>query len=238
MPANTPRRGYPYPTGTDPVDVQADVERLAKAIDTDVAGFMPIGSMMMYAGDTAPTNYQLCRGQALSRTSYATLFTVIGTRYGAGDGTSTFNVPDMRGRGPIGTNTGTNPDPIVKNYFSGGPGEKYGSPAPQLLNHDHNVSIRTGGETGHYHSDQGTGRYIYDGPSANAAADISFHQVNHGTGMDTGFARRVSMSPTTNYATIDHTHLTSGVTGQQASGAQETGNYQPGLSVNFIIRAS
>lgn len=58
----------------------------------------PIGVIVDYAGSTAPESWVFCFGQALSRSSYAALFSVIGTTYGAGDGSSTFNVPDLRGR--------------------------------------------------------------------------------------------------------------------------------------------
>lgn len=56
------------------------------------------GMLMPYAGATAPTGWLLCYGQAVSRTTYADLFSVVGTTYGAGDGSTTFNLPDLRGR--------------------------------------------------------------------------------------------------------------------------------------------
>ena len=59
------------------------------------SGF-PIGSVTAYAGATVPPGYLECNGQAISRTTYADLFTAIGTTYGAGDSSTTFNVPDMR----------------------------------------------------------------------------------------------------------------------------------------------
>jgi len=59
---------------------------------------MPSGVVMPFAGSSAPSGYLLCYGQAVSRTTYASLFTAIGTTYGAGDGSSTFNLPDLRGR--------------------------------------------------------------------------------------------------------------------------------------------
>jgi len=58
----------------------------------------PLGTVLDYAGTTAPTNYLLCYGQAISRTTYAALFALLGTTYGAGDGSTTFNIPDLRGR--------------------------------------------------------------------------------------------------------------------------------------------
>ena len=56
------------------------------------------GMLMPYAGATAPTGWLLCYGQAISRTTYADLFAVVGTTYGNGDGSTTFNLPDLRGR--------------------------------------------------------------------------------------------------------------------------------------------
>lgn len=56
------------------------------------------GVIFPFAGSTAPTGFLLCYGQAVSRTTYAALFATIGTTFGAGDGSTTFNVPDLRGR--------------------------------------------------------------------------------------------------------------------------------------------
>lgn len=60
------------------------------------------GVVLPYAGNVAPSGFLLCYGQAVSRTTYARLFAVIGTTYGQGDANTTFNVPDMRGRTPYG----------------------------------------------------------------------------------------------------------------------------------------
>ena len=63
-----------------------------------------IGEIRAYAGTAAsiPANWALCYGQAVSRTSYPDLFTALGTTWGAGDSTTTFNLPDLRGRGLFG----------------------------------------------------------------------------------------------------------------------------------------
>lgn len=63
---------------------------------------IPAGVLMPYAGATAPSGWLLAYGQAINRTTYAALFAAIGTAYGAGDGSTTFNVPDLRGRVPAG----------------------------------------------------------------------------------------------------------------------------------------
>ena len=57
----------------------------------------PSGSVIAFAGLTAPTGWILCQGQAVSRTTYADLFAVVGTTYGVGDNATTFNLPDLRG---------------------------------------------------------------------------------------------------------------------------------------------
>lgn len=63
---------------------------------------VPTGAMFQWLTDTAPTGYLLCYGQAVSRTTYSALFAVISTVFGAGDGSTTFNLPDLRGRVPMG----------------------------------------------------------------------------------------------------------------------------------------
>lgn len=63
---------------------------------------LPIGSITAYGKETAPANWLICDGSAVSRTTYADLFAVIGTKYGAGDGSTTFNLPNLKGRVPVG----------------------------------------------------------------------------------------------------------------------------------------
>jgi len=69
---------------------------------TGAAG--PTGTVLPWAGASTnpPAGYLMCDGQAVSRSTYSDLFAVIGTTYGAGNGSSTFNVPNMRGRVPVG----------------------------------------------------------------------------------------------------------------------------------------
>ncbi|CAM5998849.1 unnamed protein product [Sphagnum balticum] len=60
------------------------------------------GMMVAYAGASAPNGWLLCQGQAVSRETYALLFTAIGTTFGNGDGSTTFNLPNMQGQVPVG----------------------------------------------------------------------------------------------------------------------------------------
>lgn len=66
----------------------------------------PIGTILPFGGSSAPNGFLICDGRAISRTGiYASLFAVIGTLYGNGNGTTTFNIPDLRDRFPMGANT-------------------------------------------------------------------------------------------------------------------------------------
>lgn len=69
---------------------------------SNLLAVLPSGLILPYAGPSAPQGWLLCEGQAVSRTTYAGLFDVIGTTYGIGNGSTTFNLPDLRGRAPVG----------------------------------------------------------------------------------------------------------------------------------------
>lgn len=101
----------------------ADTTRAVTAagLAAALATILPIGVIVDYGGVTAPTKWLLCYGQAISRTTYSALFTAIGTTWGAGNGTTTFNVPDLRGRVTAGQDDmgGTSANRLTTTY--GGP---------------------------------------------------------------------------------------------------------------------
>lgn len=82
------------------------VDGVTSSIQTQLNTNTPVGIVSPYAGSSSPTGWLLCDGTAVSRTTYSALFGVISTTYGAGDTSTTFNVPDLRGRTPIGAGTG------------------------------------------------------------------------------------------------------------------------------------
>ena len=83
----------------------------AEFTEMDLSGmaayYTPPGVVLPYGGASAPTGWLLCDGAAVSRTTYAGLFAVIASTFGDGDGSTTFNVPDLRSRTPLGAGTGT-----------------------------------------------------------------------------------------------------------------------------------
>ena len=66
------------------------------------AEIIPAGTIMAYGGAAAPTGFLLCDNTAVSRTTYARLFAAVGTAFGTGDGSTTFNLPDLRDKVPLG----------------------------------------------------------------------------------------------------------------------------------------
>lgn len=137
---------------------------LADITDFSVASIVPPGSIIGYAGSVIPTGWLLCYGQAVSRTTYAALFAAIGTTHGAGDGTTTFNLPDARDRSLLGRgNMGGVAAGIITVAGSGlnsstlgakGGSEKHILTSTQLPIHNHSIALGAGGD--HTHSVSGT----------------------------------------------------------------------------------
>ena len=118
---------------------QADVARLA-----DISSYLPAGIFLPWAGGlVAPAGWLLCNGAAVSRTTYATLFLAIGTAWGAGDGSTTFNVPDFRGAFIRGLDSGKGYDPsrVFATYQ-----------ADMFASHTHTQNPHTHTDAGHTHS--------------------------------------------------------------------------------------
>ena len=72
------------------------------SVGLGVPSQVPVGVVSAFAGVNAPAGWLMCAGQAVSRTDYAALFNALSTTYGTGDGSTTFNLPDLRGRVPAG----------------------------------------------------------------------------------------------------------------------------------------
>lgn len=84
-----------------------DIDGNWKEISVKTGDTLPIGAIMPYTSKTTPSNWLPCNGQAVSRTTYADLFAIIGEQYGSGDGSTTFNLPDLNSyRVPIGYDNG------------------------------------------------------------------------------------------------------------------------------------
>ena len=128
-------------------------------LDSSVSSqFVPSGALFAWAGSTnsVPSGYLYCDGSAQNRTTYAALFSAIGTAFGNGNGSTTFNLPDLRGKFMRGANDSTGNDPDAASRTAcvsgGNTGDKVGScQADQFKSHTHTVTIT---DPGHSHTEK------------------------------------------------------------------------------------
>lgn len=116
---------------------------------------VPTGTVMPFAGATAPAGYMLADGSAVSRSTYSALFAVVGTSFGSGDGSTTFNLPDLRGRFVRGVDDGAGRDPNAATRTAmatgGNTGDNVGSVQDdELKSHSHSTpqGLSSGGGFG------------------------------------------------------------------------------------------
>lgn len=124
---------------------------------------IPVGMITPYGGTAAPSGWLLCDGSPVSRTTYATLFALTGTAFGAGDGSTTFNVPDLRGRAPFGLDDlGGSAASRVTSGGSGIAGTTLGASGGDQLLQAHNHSA-PGGRSWNVQVGSDPGYSYYDG---------------------------------------------------------------------------
>ena len=145
--------GYAMIAGSVPDGAITSTKIAAGAVDSshlsaNVTGsFTPPGVVVAYAGVTAPTGWAMCDGSAVSRTEFASLFGAIGTSHGAGDGGTTFHLPDYRGLFLRGVDGGTGRDPNAATRtamaYGGNSGASVGTVQGDLVGrHAHTLTIR------------------------------------------------------------------------------------------------
>ncbi|NDC83766.1 hypothetical protein EB093_08940, partial [bacterium] len=182
----------------------------------DVTGYVaPVGTITMFAGSTAPAGWLMCDGQGLSTGSYADLFAVISYTYGGSGGT--FNVPDMRGRNPVGkADSGT----FASLNASGGEVNHTLSVA-EMPAHQHTGTTSTNGDHNHgfsdyYFAENNGANWGWEGSKSGSDSD------NHGY---------VYYHTTDNSGNHSHTFTT------DAAGSSSAHNVlDPYRVVNFIIK--
>ena len=99
--------GFTGAVGEITVDTDTDAIILHDGSSAGGIELLPSGTIVGFGGSSIPAGFLACNDQAVSRTTYARLFAAISTSYGTGDGSSTFNVPDLRDRTPLGVGTNT-----------------------------------------------------------------------------------------------------------------------------------
>ena len=138
-------------------------------VDDATDALVPPGTIVLWAGSTTPSGYLYLEGADVSRSTYANLFAAIGTQFGAGNGSTTFGLPDMRGRSPFGYDSGNSRFNVL--------GETGGYEDGQIINHVHDVEVNpptttTSSDT-HHHAFQ-SGRSVWTQTGSGSASGIDF----------------------------------------------------------------
>jgi microcystin-dependent protein len=159
-----------------------DNTQLSQAIQNRIAAAgsgIPSGTLHPWPTDTVPEGYLLCDGVAVSRTIYSALFAVIGTTYGAGNGSTTFNLPDLRGRFPLGKDDmgGTSANRVIDGQADvlGGFGgtETHTLTVAEMPNHAHSYSVVSSSGSGMNFNGSG------DGPVASNTGSAGSSQAHN-----------------------------------------------------------
>lgn len=182
----------------------------------------PTGSIVQYGGNAAPTGWMLCNGAPISRTTYAALFAVIGTTYGVGDGSTTFNLPNFGGRVPAGLK-GTAGEPFLSNGETGGSRTSTASHTHDLQNHTHALKNHIHDLSSHTHA---LGNHTHSGTTGDDSPDHT-HSIAGSTGAGGIYQLatwinnvQLSYGGATGGASVRHQHtFTSGAPSTNTSGA-------------------
>ena len=221
----------------------------------------PVGTVVAFAGDTVPEGYLACDGSIVSRVKYDTLFRAIGETYGAGDGSTTFQLPDLRGRmiqgvGPsdaLGSTGGSRDAVVVSHSHTVDPpntsttsdSHNHSIDPPNTAttsdSHNHNVSLGTGNANRIYMDNARSNTSSItrvNAPAVNSGGSWKVATINtFKTGSDT-HSHTVNIGAF-NSSSDSHSHtvnipaFNSGTTGVSGTDA----NLPPHLALNWMIRA-
>lgn len=199
--------------------------RTTAAIQTILVGSVhPPGSLVSFAGTTAPDGWLLCHGQAISRTTYSSLFLALGTTYGVGDGSTTFNLPDLRGRTAVGKDDmGGSAANRITAAGSGITGTTLGAAGgaqthtlteAQLASHTHIQNSHNHTQNAHSH------------PIGGSNSNVS----------GVGFAKQTVADTNNDTNNTTATNIAATATNQNTGSGSAHQNTQPSIILNYIIK--
>jgi microcystin-dependent protein len=184
---------------------------------------VPPATIMMFAGNSAPNGFLICDGSAVSRTTFSTLFAAIGTTYGVGNGSTTFNIPDLRSRVPVGAGQGSGL--TNRTLAATGGAETHTLSSSEMPVHSHGVN-----DPSHSHG-------VSD-PGHSHPTNIFQNQAGGNQGPDLvgsydNWDEIWSESRTTG---ISINGNFTGISIQNAGGGASHNNMQPFIALNYIIK--
>lgn len=211
--------------------VDADISATAAIAATKLStaaqqALIPAGAVMPFAMNSAPSGWLAANGDAVSRSTYAALFTAIGTTYGAGDGSTTFALPDLRGYFVRGS--GTNSDSVASGTFGAKQAASLlnhthtGTTGTESADHTHTFNVTSGGESSqHGHTANSIITTGLGGSSANITTGGGGYRIDNVATTFNGSGHTHSVSGTTSGKSATHTHtVTTG--NPSAGGGTET----------------
>ena len=211
---------------------------------TDALLSVPIGTIIDFAGPNNPTGYLECNGSAVSRTTYAALFVAIGTTWGSGDGSTTFNLPDLRGRTSIGAGTGT-AGGATAHSLAGKGGDQ------RMRNHKHTMdssgSTTTGAGSNHSHGMTHSHWMTLNNYGSSAGSGINWQYWSAGgsnrcgtyqnnNDMIKNYSGNTGGESAHTHSVPNHTHTMQNAGG--GSQSENEANMQPYAVVRKLIRAA
>lgn len=203
------------PSGPDGVPMKQGIADVCNSVAPGCTGAgLPVGTLAFWGLNTDPsdTDYRVADGRAISRTTFAALFALWGTTYGAGDGSTTFNIPDLRGRVVVGGNNASLPNGASGSYSTRALAATGGAETHTLITAELPAHSHTLTDPGHYHSPQTGTNFLTTGGTGEST-----------TGGDGGSSLATSTD-------------TTGITVNNTGSDTAHNNMQPFLVLNMIVK--
>ena len=216
---NSPSHSAQHANSNDAIEaLQTKVGVNSSAVTTShdykIRIYNPIGEITMWATSTAPTGWLIADGSAISRSTYSDLWGVLGTSYGAGDGSTTFNLPNLKGRVPVGRDAGQTE---FSDMGETGGSKTHTLTSAEMPSHTHIQDAHTHTQDAHMHKVSDNKTLVNSG--------TQFPTVNYnGTGEASNTASTTAVNQNTT------------ATNQNTGGGTAHNNLQPYIALNYIIR--
>jgi microcystin-dependent protein len=224
---NSPSHSSQHADANDAIEaLQAKVgvnsSAVTTSLDYKVGVNSPPGMVIQYAGSSAPTGWLLCDGSTVSRTTYAALFAIVGTTYGSGDGSTTFTLPNLKGRVPVGRDAGQTEFDVLGET---GGAKTHTLTTSEMPSHTHTQNAHNHGVTDPTHRHKQATRWLN---GVQGAFNIFVYVSN----VNSSFPEEIY----TDYSSTGISVNNQTATNQNTGGGGAHNNLQPYIVLNYLIK--